>query len=81
MSPEQQSDLLVRVDQNVINLCKLFDQHVKEDKEYQDVTNARIHTAENILAERRGTIRVAEAIWAFVIGVGGAILGAKYGSR
>lgn len=71
MTPEDR-EMLIRVDQNVINLMSGFAEHIKEDKENFKVLNEE-------RAARAGAVGLASTLYTIVAGVLGAIIGVKYG--
>ena len=73
----EQSELLIRVDQNVINLVDLVKSHIIDDKKFQDETNIKLASLNESRARARGVIGFASVLWGLI----GAFFGVKYGSR
>lgn len=73
--------LLERVDQNVINLIKVFDKHLTEDKEFQDEFRKEINGLKEERAERQGMVKFASMAYSIVAGCIGTVIGIKYGSK
>lgn len=69
MNPEQ-SELLIRVDQNVINLVDLFNKHLEEDKEFQKTMWTELAPLKTDKSERNGARKFASLLYGIV---GGAI--------
>lgn len=66
----EESKLLARVDQNVTNLVKLFDQHLQEDKEFQKTMWEELAPLKTDKSERNGARKFASLLYGIV---GGAI--------
>ena len=73
MTPEDR-EMLIRVDQNVVNLMTVVASHIKEDKE-------NFKTLNDERNQRVGVARLAGVLYTLGSAVIGMIIGIKYGSR
>ncbi len=65
MNPEQ-SELLIRVDQNVLNLVDTVKAHIEKDEAFQKFIWNEIDPIKTANAERRGATRFAGVLYGAV---------------
>ena len=61
-NPDNDHDVLTRIDANLSNFMRQFDAHAKEDLEYFHKLNARIEKAEKFIYIALGGIAVLEFV-------------------
>jgi len=76
-----QNDLLIRVDQNVINLVEKLNKHIETDETFQKVIWNVVNPLTSKASETRGAFKLAGTIYTKIIAGIGAIVGIKYGSK
>lgn len=68
MNQNQQAELLIRVDQNVINLVKIVEKHLEDDKDFQTIMWQQLKPLNETNAERRGAVKFANLMYGIVGG-------------
>lgn len=59
----EQTEMLIRVDQNVINLVKTFEKHIEDDKTFQTYIYKELEPLKAERNERRGAARFAASAY------------------
>lgn len=72
-----QAELLIRVDQNVINLVEFVKNHIASDEKYQQTISTDIAGLKESRARMRGVVGFASVMWGLI----GGYFGVRYGSR
>lgn len=65
----EQSDLLIRVDQNVINLVETVKAHIEKDELFQKFIYSEVEPLKAANSERRGAQKFAGAFYGVIGGL------------